>query len=39
MLNRFEDLKKMVLQENISMNLTESLDDEENKVNNDRELI
>jgi len=39
MLDRFDDLKKMVQNENISMHLNESLADEESQVNNDRELI
>ena len=39
MLDRFDDLKKMVQNEGISMHLNESLADEENQINNDRELI
>jgi hypothetical protein len=39
MLDRFDDLKRMVQNENISMHLNESLADEEDQVNNDRELI
>ena len=38
MLDRFEDLKRLVKEEQISMHLNESLDPEEGR-NNDRELI